>query len=273
LSDGRNALEVVDVEVRGTALKRAPLVVERTLQWVQQAGSGPKLIFAHFFDAHWPYEAPEAPPIKLPNAYEEEVWYMDQHLGGLLEGLKQFGITFENSIFVLFSDHGEDLAGLYQNDHSGPLGHPEEKGHGCLLFDTTQLVPLIVCAPEVSTPNTDIADQVRLVDVMPTVLELLGCSTFNCDGKSLVPLLRGQSVSPDFAYCEAFYREELAAINPEWSHLKPLKGIRNAKEKIIWEVGSEKIERYDLTRDPCERAPIVSAESSFKTARAVFNSL
>ena len=270
LADGRDALKVVDVELRGTALKRAPMVVERTLEWVRRSGTGPKLIFAHFFDAHWPYEAPTTPPVKLANAYEEEVWYMDHYLGELLDGLEEVGINCENSIFIMFSDHGEDLAGWYPNDHGGALGHPEEKGHGCLLFDATQLVPLVVCAPGVATANSNIEDQVRLVDVMPTALELLGCNTFKGDGRSLVPLLRGESLPADFAYCEAFYREELAAINPAWSHLLPLKGLRSLTEKFIWEVGSDKVEAYDLRQDPRERNPQASVPSTFQKAHTAY---
>lgn len=256
LADGRDALQVIDVELRGTALKRAPLVAERALEWVRGAGDGPKFLFAHFFDSHWPYESPEEPPAGTANPYEGEVWYMDRYLGVLLDGLHELGWTHENTTFVLFSDHGEDLAGWYENDHSGQLGHPEEKGHGCLLFDATQLVPLVICAPGVTKPGTQVTEQVRLVDVAPTVLELLGLKGLDGDGRSLAPLLRGESMAQAPAYCEAFYREELASMNEQWSHLLPLKGIRHPDEKVIWEVGGDGVELYDMQRDPCERDPI-----------------
>ena len=255
LPDGRDALQVIDVEVRGTALKRAPLVVKRALDWLEGAGAGPKLLFVHFFDAHWPYEAPETSGTDLPNAYEEEVWYMDRQLGVLLDGLAKSGIRFDNAIFVLFSDHGEDLNGWYPNDHGGKLGHPEEKGHGCLLFDTTQLVPLIVCAPGTSVPGATIEQQVRLIDVAPTLLELAGAGSFDGDGRSLVPLLRGEPLPEEPAYCEAFYREELASLDLRWSHLLPLKAVRTATQKVIWEVGSDQAATYDLRNDPNERSP------------------
>jgi arylsulfatase len=255
LADGRNALEVVDVELRGTALKRAPLVTQRALEWIQGAGDGPRFLFAHYFDAHWPYEAPESTPINLPNAYEGEVWYMDRHLGVLLDGLGAMGITPENSIFVLFSDHGEDLNGWYPNDHGGALGHPEEKGHGCLVYDTTQLVPLVICVPAVTAPNTTVQDQVRLIDIVPTILDLLGIADVAVDGRSLVPCLRGETLPPVPAYCEAFYREELASMDLTWSHLLPLKAVRMPGRKLIWEVGSDKVDAYDLLNDPTERNP------------------
>lgn len=257
LSDGRDPLAVIDVELRGTALKRAPLVVERALDWVRGAGSGPLFLFVHFFDAHWPYEAPERPPIQLANPYEEEVWYMDHYLGKLLDGLIELGMTPQNTTFVLFSDHGEDLAGWYDNDHAGDQGHAEEKGHGCLLFDTTQKVALVICAAGVADPGSVLADQVRLIDVMPTIQAIARCngSRAAVDGRSLLPLLQGDRLPLTAAYCEAFYREELASVNPAWSHLLPLKAIRTPCAKVIWEIGSDRVESYDLRSDPNERNP------------------
>lgn len=255
LADGRDPLAVVDVELRGTALKRAPLVTERALEWVQGVRGEPIFLFAHYFDAHWPYEAPERPPTQLANAYEEEVWYMDHYLGKLLDGLAEAGMTPENTIFVMFSDHGEDLAGWYGNDHAGDYGHAEEKGHGCLLFDTTQMVALVICAAGLAEPGSVIPDQVRLVDILPTMEEMAGLngSSSRLDGRSLVPLLRGEHLPLAPAYCEAFYREELATVNPEWSHLLPLKAVRTPCQKVIWEIGSDRIETYDLRNDPSER--------------------
>src|SRR5207248_293299 len=80
LADGRDPLEVVDVEIRGTALKRAPIVVERALSWLDRVKGEPFFGFVHFFDAHWPYEAPADFGVPFANPYEGEVAYMDHHL-------------------------------------------------------------------------------------------------------------------------------------------------------------------------------------------------
>lgn len=255
LADGTNAVDVIDVELRGTALKRAPMVVERALDWVRSA-SGPVMLFAHFFDAHWPYEAPEAPSVPLPNAYEEEVGYMDRYLGELVEGLAGVGLDFENTLFVMFSDHGEDLAGWYPNDHAGELGHPEEKGHGCLLFDATQLVPFVVCVPGARSAGGQTDALVRLVDVAPTVFDLAGIVGPPMDGRSLVPLLHDEPLDPIPAYCEAFYREELSTLDPTWLGLLPWKATRTQSSKLVWEVGGDRVWSYELERDPTERSPI-----------------
>lgn len=259
LADGRDALHVVDVELRGTAMKRAPMVTERALRWVADAKDDdrPVFLFAHYFDAHWPYEPPE--PVladAVNNPYEGEVAYMDRSLGSLLDGLDGLGLTADNTVLVLFSDHGEDLNGWYPDDHGGECGHPEEKGHGALLFDVTQRVPLVVRAPGATSAGTEVDAQVGLVDVMSTVLELLEVPAPPSDGTSLTGHLHGTgSRAARPAYAETFYREELAKADPDWSHLKPLTAVRHPDRKVVWERGTEHVEVYDLAEDPREQQP------------------
>jgi len=57
-ADGTDPLQCVDVKKRGTAAKRAELVVKNASRWVDENKNAPFFIFLHFFDAHWPYEAP-----------------------------------------------------------------------------------------------------------------------------------------------------------------------------------------------------------------------
>lgn len=254
LADGRDALSVVDVKLRGTALKRAPMVVERALEWLREADDRPKFLFIHFFDSHWPYEPPEEFGVEIANAYEGEVAYMDHYLGDFLAAAPDLGLAPDDTLTVLFSDHGEDLAGWYPDDHGGPCGHLEENGHGALLFDVTQLVPLIICDPG-RPSSSSVSSQVRLIDVMPTVLDLLGLPERAVEGSSLSGLLQGADPRDREAYCEAFYREELAAIDPEWAHLTPLQAVRLGSSKIIWEYGGDAVYSYDLLLDPGEQHP------------------
>jgi arylsulfatase A-like enzyme len=255
LADGRDALELVDVELRGTALKRAPLVVDRALAWLdEQPLDVPTFLFAHFFDAHWPYGPPETFGNGAANPYEEEVAYMDHYLGRLLDGVEARGLTPDSTVTVCLSDHGEDLRGWYPNDHSDREEYAHERGHGCLLFDATQLVPLIIAAPGLD-PRT-VGSQVRLVDVTPTIAELLDVNDMAGEGTSLVPLARGAVAQLSLpAYFETFYPEELAATDIRWSHLLPLRGVRSEETKVVWEHGGERVDQYDLASDPSEHSP------------------
>ncbi|MFA1538089.1 sulfatase [Actinomadura monticuli] len=254
LPDGRDPLTVGDVKMRGLALKRAPVVTRRAGDWLA-AQRTPFFLFAHFFDAHWPYDPPEDVGVQTRNPYEGEVAYSDHHLQGLLQRLADAGHDPAATLIVLFSDHGEDLGGWYPNDHAGDRGHPEEEGHGCLLFDATQHVPLIFSGPGVRA-GVEVPDQVRLVDIMPTVLDLLGLEPQASDGLSLRPLLEGAS-SPGTrpaAYSETHFPEE----RTDRAGLHPLRSLRLDdgvhRQKVIWQVGGDEVGYYDLNSDPDEQA-------------------
>jgi arylsulfatase A-like enzyme len=256
LADGRNAVDVVDVKLRGTALKRAPVVAERSLDWLHKNRNEPFVFFMHYFDTHWPYEPPDWHAPEGANPYAGEAYYTDHHLGKVFDQLEQWGVL-ENTTVILFSDHGEDLGGWYDNDHAGEeLGHPEEEGHGTLLFDATQHVPLIVVDPDMAKGQT-VTNQVRLVDILPTAADLLGFhSPKGIDGRTLRPLLEGRPEAPRTAYFETYYREEQADTERGVPGLGPLHGVRvDNRYKIITDVRSGAMELYDLERDPNERQP------------------
>ncbi|MFD9317596.1 sulfatase [Streptomyces sp. NPDC060053] len=253
LPDGSDPLTVADVKMRGLALKRAPLVVDRACAWVREQRE-PFFLFAHFFDAHWPYEPPEDFGIPVANPYEGEVAYSDHYVAQLLSRLAELGHPFDDLLVVCFSDHGEDLAGWYPNDHSGALGHPYEEGHGCLLHDTTQHVPLIVSGPGVPA-GVEVDSQVRLVDVAPTVLDLLDLAPLDGDGASLGEFFTAPAAPSRSAYSETYYPEERRE-DGQYPDLLPLTAVRLAtpgtRQKVISHVGGGTVEVYDLMADPHE---------------------
>jgi arylsulfatase len=257
LADGRDPLKVADVKIRGTALKRAPLVVERGLKWLKANRHRPFFLFIHFFDAHWPYEAPEQFGAPEANPYEGEVHYVDHYLGRFLDQVHDWGLE-ETTLVTAFGDHGEDLAGWYQNDHAGhELGHPEENGHGCLLFDATQMVPLVFAHPSLVPPNTQIRRQVRLVDILPTISNLLGAQDpVERAGSSLTEFFAGDA--PDrLAYCETYYREEQGQVRGGIPGLNAWQAVRIANRyKVITDVRSGYTSVYDLVADANEKQPI-----------------
>lgn len=253
LADGSDPLQTVDVKKRGTALKRANLVVFRAIAWLNAQPKEPFFLFVHFFDAHWPYEAPEKYGGKNP--YEEEIAYTDHYLGLLLDRLERDRI-FDRSTIICFSDHGEDLEGWYPNDKGGEkLGHPEEVGHGCLLYEQTQKVVLIVADPALPCGEC-VEQQVRLVDVTPTVLDLLKIKSSGrrFDGVSLLPTIHGKDLQL-IGYSETFYPEEQTkATGGKFSdaHNKVAFRLGN-QHKVIGHLGSDLVEVYDLVKDPKEQ--------------------
>jgi arylsulfatase len=258
LHDGSDPLRTVDVKQRGTALKRAPLVVERGLTWLETHRQKPFFCFLHFFDTHWPYEPPTWFAPTDANPYEGEAYYVDHFLGTLMAQLTQWGLL-ENTLIILFSDHGEDLAGWYTNDHAGPeLGHPEEEGHGCLLYDATQMVPLIFVAPGLVPESLWVDTQVRLVDILPTVVDLLDLhDSYPRAGYTLRGLF--DVIEPHrVAYCETYYREEQSLSGRGVPGLGPWKALRiDNRLKLILDVNTQSLMFYNLEDDPHERYPIV----------------
>src|SRR5205823_1728778 len=118
--------------------------------------------------------------IRVENPYEGEVAFMQFHLGLMFNQIESMLASADELLIVCFSDHGEDLAGWYVDDHAGK-GHPEEEGHGCLLYDVTQVVPLWLRMPGRVPSGLEVDRQVRLVDVTPTILDLLGLEADGMD--------------------------------------------------------------------------------------------
>lgn len=252
LPDGTDPLLTVDVKKRGTALKRANIVVDKAYNWVKKRNNKKYFLFIHFFDAHWPYEAPEK--YGGNNKYEEEVAFSDHHLGLFLNRLKSEHML-KNTSIVLFSDHGEDLEGLYPNDKGGiNLGHPEEFGHGCLLYDQTQKTLLII--KDKSLPaGLNITQQVRLVDVFPTILDILKLNAGKAkDGVSLVPIVKMDKNLHLEGYSETFYPEESKTNHGKFPKENNKISVRiDNRKKYIFHLNGSSIEIYDLIKDRYEQ--------------------
>jgi arylsulfatase len=262
LPGGQDALHTVDVELRGQALKRASSVIDRASDHLAKNKADRFFYFIHFFDAHWPYGPPEAHKggCHIANPYEAELAYVDHYFNQWLDWLEHSG-RLDDTLIVLFGDHGEDLNGWYPNDKAGEdRNHPEEKGHGCLLYDATIMVPLIFYHP--SLKQREVVEQVALVDIFPTCLELLGLSPpGRVDGVSLAgSIVAGAPVPGVSAYSETFYpREMVEATKGKFDWVRNKKSVRiGNKYKAIYHLDSEIVEAYDLVSDPLEQHDLMA---------------
>jgi arylsulfatase A-like enzyme len=126
---------------------------------------------------------------RIEHTYEGEIAYLDRELDQLFVALGKEGLL-ENSVIVVTADHGEAFLehGLLQ--------------HG-LLYEENLHVPLVLWGPGRLPPGAVFDARVSLVDVLPTVLEMLGLpEPTGLDGRSLVPLLHGQPwrARPSYAF-------------------------------------------------------------------------
>ena len=202
-------------------------VVSEAISWIETIEDSPFFAWVHLYDPHRPYEPPEPFRSRHADPYVAELAFVDSQIGRLLETLDRRQLL-ERTIVVVAADHGESLG-----DHG-------ERDHGIFLYDSVLRVPLIIRVPGVSSRR--VADVVRLVDIMPTVLDLLRAGVPPMDGSSLVTQLRGQPGAVELdAYAESQY-----TLRFGWS---PLRALRAGRYKLI---EAPRPELYDLERDPFE---------------------
>jgi arylsulfatase A-like enzyme len=115
---------------------------------------------AHAADPNWPREPLTADDIAFINGvYDSAVAYADTHVGRVLQAIDDLGIA-DNTVVVLFSDHGEDI-----------LAHGA-MNHRISLHDENVHVPLIIRAPGLPPGRRD--ELVQLQDLTAPLLTSLG---------------------------------------------------------------------------------------------------
>ncbi|MBU4252515.1 MAG: sulfatase-like hydrolase/transferase, partial [Candidatus Omnitrophica bacterium] len=112
--------------------------------------------------------------------------FVDDQIGLILKELERLGLK-ENTLVIISSDHGELLE--EHNSFATHLG----------VFEECLRVPLVMSYQKKIPAGKVIDQQVRSIDIMPTILEVAGVkSPLAMDGQSLLPLLEGrpQETSP-----------------------------------------------------------------------------
>ena len=201
-------LRLVGNQMRPARLySSAAEVTDSVCRWLELVET-PFFAWIHYMDLHWPYHLEEVlthprdiaqawqdlaimngrsnfngdEPITAAqqkhfvSLYEQSLQYLDTQIGRLMGELEKLGYD-SNTLVILLSDHGDEFL-----DH-GRWGHWESN-----LYDEILRVPLIIHMPDRSGSQV-IQRQVRLLDLMPTILDLSGCPISNdLMGASLVPL-------------------------------------------------------------------------------------
>ena len=170
--------------------------------------------------------------------YIKEVEYVDRQIGHLLGVLMERGLL-ENTLVIFASDHGEGLG-----DHN-------HIGHISQLYDSLIHVPLIIAYPGHLQAGLVVEEPVALIDVLPTVVELLDLDFPGAmSGRSLVPALKGGTLeaAPVVAvtYRPEAYSEKRALIADGFKY------IHSWHDSDDWE------ELYDLDSDPGELRDLAS---------------
>jgi len=178
--------------------------------------------------------------------YDVAVRWSDYRLRSCIDALKSAGL-WEDTLFILLADHGEELG-----DHGAYL-------HSQSAYQELMHVPLLVKFPRGEFRGTRVAQQISLVDVLPTVLDFLGRRDLapGARGASLMPLVRGEPLEPaalprvlGLRMNEKKYYKPWAEVRGNVNivvRLNEFKGIYNADAPL------QTLELYDVVADPRER--------------------
>jgi len=166
----------------------------------------------------------------LRSLYDLEVRYADEQFGRLMDSLEELGLM-SNTLVAFTSDHGEEFW-----DHGNV-------GHGHTLYDELTRVPLIIKPPGDTPPAVRrVETQVRLIDLAPTLLQILGLPPMaEGQGVSLLPLMEGTAEEdrPSFSEALIYYGEK--------------KSVDDGRYRLIVSPNSNSEELYDLAADPGAR--------------------
>ena len=176
------------------------------------------------------------------NWYDSKIYDADSRLKDIYQDLEKRHLL-ENSIVVVFSDHGTEFF-----DHGGI-------DHGHTLYDELIRVPLLVIDPEIKA-GPIVHEQVTTLDILPTGLELANLETTpelkkQIKGISLVPVLKGDAPAARDLFSETDLRN--------YTHKR---AIRTSDQwKYIMTLESGKDELYNLKKDPDEKKNLVLSET------------
>ncbi len=206
----------------------------------------------------WDFHAADAPSsaedLAIVRAlYDGALRYADMRLKELADALASQG-RWDRTLLVVTADHGEDLG-----EHGG-------LGHGGGMYDTLLRVPLLIRCPRRVPRGFVVEEFAQPVDLLPSILELLGLPPAGGSVQGRALLVDGHATpGPDFVIAERF-RADLGARGRAGSNSEKRgadvrqKAIRTRREKFVWH-SDEGNELYDLVRDRDEQQNLIERES------------
>lgn len=237
----------------------ADVVIDKTINILRKNSVKDFFLYLHFWDAHAPHVRPQGLKSYLldnvEDTYNAEIKFLDGQIGRLVDYLDKTD-QLDDTLIILTADHGENFI------HDLPLHHEN-------LYEDVVKVPLILRHKSLRPQKIDAL--VQHVDILPTILELLGIPLpqKDIDGSSLMPLISGKKKQiRDFAYFEDItyrrfkflpnkrrrgimvgdykYIETLAGKNEELYQIMVREDLRVSKEEL-----------YNLKKDPLEKENLI----------------
>jgi hypothetical protein len=195
---------------------------------------------------HHPYHAPGDGPRPFPerapaDAYANDLFSGDAAFGLLREGLERRGLD-DRTLYVIVGDHGEAFF-----EHEGNFAHT------LFLYEENVRVPFIVAAPGAWRGVRRAPQLASLIDVGPTLLDLLGLpdrAAPSAAGESRGDGATGRSLLEPRPRLVRFFTDQGLTQS----------ALRDGRWKLIAEQPSGRTRLYDLARDPGERHDLTAIE-------------
>lgn len=271
----------------------AELLFKAATEWIESNQQKDFFLFLHTYQIHSPYFSPESyrrlwlssrasfdkinlesylggkgavfRPLSaeerrnIIDLYDAEIRYTDEALiGNLIKWLKEKEL-FDRVMIILTSDHGEEFY-----DHGAWV-------HGAHLYQESIHIPLIIKFPQGRFQGEKIDKIVRITDIAPTVLEILGLKKSipaSWDGRSLLPLLKKKENSDRCFLADSCWLSGEICQDDDKNCLPLCIATNRGKEKIIFNrswseylakiyqprpMSWKSVEIYDLSRDQNEK--------------------
>jgi len=232
-------------------------LTDEAIDWIQRHGNERFFLWLHYFDPHQPYTPPpefsSLPPHahpridlqrirmgydrvdpelrnRLQTLYRDEIRFTDHSIGRLLETLRDMGL-YEDTLIVFTSDHGEEFW-----EHGG-------LEHGHTLYEELLRVPLVVKPARPGARGLRTGAPVSIVQIVPTLLELLDVE----GSEQYLPSLAGHwrdDLPPPAA--RPLYASSLSVGEPRTA-------VTSGGFKLIRWDHSDIEELYNIAADPRER--------------------
>jgi len=146
----------------------------------------------------------------------------DAALKTLLDGFHARGLD-NRTLWIVFGDHGEAFG-----------QHPGNYGHTFFIYEENVHVPFVIAAPGLLNAQRRVSHTVSLVDIAPTILDLLGIAP--------PATYQGHSALEGPPRMALFFTD----------YSLPLAGLVDGRWKAIEDVSTGRAQLFDLAHDTIE---------------------
>ncbi|MDY6775295.1 MAG: sulfatase-like hydrolase/transferase [Halobacteria archaeon] len=266
------------MEGRGDEFGPANLLVNRAVNWLDDHEGEDNFVFIHSFDLHLTLRSEfgkrDEPEFDENNVYENVEQYIGRYQRRYREESEFVARQLENlhelvdiDATVVTGDHGSKMPG----EHGYPWVYDSEGNRVGSQFRAVELYDNLIRVPLVFSgdpfPDKTVHEQVRSIDIVPTLLDALEIDAPEMDGETL---LDGEH--PEFAYSET-YHGQLTKENKlthkmnerydfGWNELDSLVCLRSNEWKLICTANGElePVELYYIAQDPGEERNLLDNE-------------